>query len=379
MKNLNTSNNFVDHGKFSKYNNYSYKKLDWIDAKIPTVAVLTEKNDIFILEGYYDKKEARKKPDEDEDISLRIEKFVIKQHIVNCFSSVYASATKIKAFSRGIVVGNSMGNILFLEKVVNNVENPYQVLRLITRDLKPAKVIGISFNNSLDYLAIAYNSNEVAVYHTNNLIENLRNKNYRLNFEVVCDGFHQGSITGMDVALQRPIIVTTSKTDKTIRIWNYLTGHCEYCKIILTEKDDSEKEMDILAIAIHPNGYFMAVSDKDMIRFFHLCYKEIRFYNSDAANNESPRSNCHLLKFSNGGHLLAAVSGRNIYIIRSYSRETLKVFKTNHTGTIKNVVFDEKDYFLYSIGNDGIIIEYNLFDFKMYIRKFTYHSFINYF
>ena len=31
--------------------------------------------------------------------------------------------------------------------------------------------------------------------------------------ELVCEGFHQGAITTMDVALQRPIIITTSSAD----------------------------------------------------------------------------------------------------------------------------------------------------------------------
>ena len=76
----------------------------------------------------------------------------------------------------------------------------------------------------------------------------------------------------MDVAQQRPIIITCSKNDKTIRIWNYLTGHCEYCKIILEERDNNEeKEINILAVAVHPNGYYLAISDIEMIRFFHLC------------------------------------------------------------------------------------------------------------
>lgn len=293
---------------------------------------------------------------------MKIEKFVIKQHIVNCFNSVYVNACLVKCFSRGLVIGSNQGHLLFLEKTAHS-ENPYQPLRLISRETKQARVVGLTFNNSQDYLAIAYNTNEIGYFYINNIIENLRNKNFNLKFELVCDGFHQGAITCMDVALQRPIIVTSSKTDKTIRIWNYLTGHCEYCKIILTEKDDSEKEMDILALAIHPNGYYIAVSDKEMIRFFHLCYKEIRFYNHDTGNVDTPKSNCNILKFSNGGHLLAAVSGKNVSIIRSYTRETLKVFKTNYT--IKSIVFDEKDYFLYSIGVDGNIVEYNLFDFKM--------------
>ena len=168
----------------------------------------------------------------------------------------------------------------------------------------------------------------------------------------------------MDVALQRPIIVTTSASDRTIRVWNYLTGHCEYCKIILTEKeDDKEKELDILSVAIHPNGYYLAISDKEMIRFFHLCFKELRFYNNDIVGNDNAKANCHLLKFSYGGHLLAAVSGKTVYLIRSYTRETIREFKTLHS-SIKSIAFDESDRFLYTVGQEGLVMEFNLFNFK---------------
>ncbi len=169
----------------------------------------------------------------------------------------------------------------------------------------------------------------------------------------------------MDVALQRPIIVTSSMYDKTIRVWNYLTGHCEYCKIILTEKEENETELDILSVAIHPNGYYIALSDSEMIRFFHLCYRELRYYNNDSVRNENTKKMCTLLKFSNGGHLLAAVSNKTLYILKSYTRETLREFKTSHTGTIKSIVWDENDYYVYTVGSDGVMIEYNLFNFKV--------------
>ena len=55
--------------------------------------------------------------------------------------------------------------------------------------------------------------------------------------------------------------------------------------------------MDILAVAMHPNGYYVAVSDKEMIRFFHLCYKELRYYNNELAQNEISHTDCHILKF----------------------------------------------------------------------------------
>lgn len=169
----------------------------------------------------------------------------------------------------------------------------------------------------------------------------------------------------MDVALQRPIIVTSSQADKTIRVWNYLTGHCEYCKIILTEKEELDQEIEILSVAIHPNGYYMAVSDNEMIRFFHLCYRELRYYNNDSIGNESTKKNCTLLKFSNGGHLLAAISGRTLYVIKSYSRETLKEFKTPHTSVIKSIIWDINDGYVYTIGTEGLVVEYNVYNFKI--------------
>ena len=51
----------------------------------------------------------------------------------------------------------------------------------------------------------------------------------KINYEVVGGngGFHQGEISHMDTCIQRPIIVTLSKTDSTIRVWNYDTGNCE--------------------------------------------------------------------------------------------------------------------------------------------------------
>jgi hypothetical protein len=91
----------------------------------------------------------------------------------------------------------------------------------------------------------------------------------------------------------------------------------------------------------------------------------LRFYNNDVVNNENPKANCHLLKFSYGGHILAAVSNKTLYILRSYTRETLKEIETPHTGTIKNIIFHDQDLYVYTIGSEGMVVEYSLFDFRM--------------
>ena len=365
---VNVNKNYVDHV--------------WIDGlNVPTMAAITDENDIIIFNALFETSKMTKKNNEE----LKIERFCAKQTISNLFTlntnddnnnaairkgltkgsideGNNTVCTRIISLPFGIVIGSTKGNILFLEKTKTGDFVP---IRFTYRE-KEACVTGLTCCGlNYEYMAVSFNTNEIAYISLNNLFSNLKNEKFEINFNVVCDGFHCGPITTMDVAQQRPIIITTSKKDKTVRVWNYLTGHCEYCKIILEEKDNNaEKEMEILSVAIHPNGYYIAISDIEMIRFFHLCYKELRFYNNDQIGNEPNKANCELLKFSNGGHLLAAVSEKKIYVIRSYSRETLKMFNAPHTGSIIAIFFHNNDHFLYSSGTDGVIVQYNLFDFN---------------
>ena len=271
--------------------------------------------------------------------------------------------TRIKSYEDGIIIGSNKGNVLFVEKLANG---DYLPTRYSFKE-NASPVIGICLENLNEMvLVVGYKSNEIAYVNLKEILTNIRNPDYTLEFSLICDGFHRGAITAMDVSLQRPVIITCSREDKSIRVWNYLTGHCENCKIILEEKEDSkEKEIKFLSIATHPNGYYVAISDNEMIRFFHLCYKELRFYSNDQVGNEQSKANCTIIKFSNGGHLLAAVSERKIFIIRSFSRETLRTFTTPHKGNIVSINFHDDDYFIYSSGTDGIVVQYNLFNFDM--------------
>ena len=358
IKNLNINNcNFVDH--------------DWLNVKTPTVAAITEQRELYLFEGYAPNKNMganfmRKEDmddDDDTNYSLRIEKFVIKQHINEIFTDDSIIPNILKCFNNGIVIGSTQGHLLFVQKFVTGDNISFTPIRYTKRE-KQACVTGLTVNKEQNYFAVSYDSNEIAYFNIKNIFDNLRVLNFELKMDLVCEGFHQGAITTMDVALQRPIIITTSGKDKTVRVWNFITGHCEYCKVILTEKEkNKEKEMEILAVAIHPNGYYIAISDKEMIRFFHLCYKELRFYNNDSTANDNSHPECHLLKFSHGGHLLAAVSGKHMYILRAYTRETIKTFDTPHNTKISKIFFHEQDHFIYTVGSDGMICEYNLFNF----------------
>ena len=382
--NINYNKNYTDHV--------------WIkDAKYPLCAVITENNDLFLFTCVYGKgqiltKKKSKNEKNNENEEVNIEKFIIKQSINNIFNIQNISknnsnnskgisnissnnsnnetitSKRINTYSDGLVIGSNKGNILFIEKIPNS-DNNYSPVRYTIRE-REGSVTGLCFDvfNSMT-LAISFKTNEIAYIGLENVINNLKNSEYDLKFNVICEGFHNGPITCMDVASQRPIIITCSKNAKTIRIWNYLTGNCEYCKIILEERENNEeREINILAVAIHPNGYYLAISDIEMIRFFHLCYQELRFYNNDQVGNEQNKTNCTILKFSHEGHLLGAVNDKKVYILKSLTRETLKSYNIKRNTIIISLYFHYDDSFFYTCDNKGNIIQYNLFDFT--ISKF---------
>jgi hypothetical protein len=66
-----------------------------------------------------------------------------------------------------------------------------------------------------------------------------------------------------------------------------------------------------------------------------------------------------------------------MYIIRSYTRETIKTFDTPHNTKIEKIFFHDQDHFIYTVGSDGVICEYNLFNFhydKICNKDITFFS-----
>ena len=369
ISSVNLLKNYVDH--------------TWIpDPRCPILGAITDTNELIIYNAVFYKSNTNINNTNlnEEDLNQPIERFAVRQTLNNIYDiitvkgnfinsgklnldeNVNLISQRIKAYEGGLIIGSNKGNILFLEKMPNGEYSPTRY----SNKENEASITGLcleKFGNK-ELLVSGFNSNEIGYIDLNEVLTNIKNPDYKISLNYICDGFHKGPITSMDISLQRPIIITCSKKDNTIRVWNYLTGHCENCKIVLEEKEDAkDKDLNILSIAIHPNGYYVAISDSEMLRFFHLCYKELRFYGNDQVGNEQSKANCNVIKFSIGGNLLAAASDRKIYIIRSFSRETLKVFNTPHKGKIVNLFFHDEDKFLYSCGSDGFVIQYNLFNF----------------
>ena len=51
-----------------------------------------------------------------------------------------------------------------------------------------------------------------------------------IKFEYIGSGFHSGPITELHTCLQRPVLLTCSVADQTLRLWNYITSSCDLIK-----------------------------------------------------------------------------------------------------------------------------------------------------
>ncbi len=110
----------------------------------------------------------------------------------------------------------------------------------------------------------------------------------------------------MDISLQRPILVTGSKEDSSIRFWNYYTGQCELSRSYYgreldpapTDKPREHAKL-LLSLALHPSGYYLAAGYIDKVRVMHVLHDDLREFRILEIKN------CTRMKFSNGGQFLA--------------------------------------------------------------------------
>lgn len=160
---------------------------------------------------------------------------------------------------------------------------------------------------------------------------------------LVGGGAHAGPVTSLDMAVQRPIVVSACSQDGTIRVWDYQAGRCDICW---------QASEELTSLALHPFGFLLAVSFSDRIRLMEILSKDLKLF------SDINIKNIHLLRFSNGGHILAAAQAKLIII---FSTRTLKKIATlrGHPREVASMAFDPLDKTLVSVGEDGKVCEWS--------------------
>jgi len=196
-----------------------------------------------------------------------LENFEQKQHVENAFNSdehlMHVSC--LTPFSKGFFVASDNGYMgMWVRSDENNsttAEHPYDFIRKwVVPATKGVRIVGMSVSPGEENLVVACKNNNIGIVQIKSIGLN-EDQEKPIKFDLVCRGFHSGSISSIDVAIQRPIIVTCSKEDSTIRIWNYYTYTCELAREYYVMEDMArEMAKPLHSVAIHPSGYLLAAS-----------------------------------------------------------------------------------------------------------------------
>ena len=378
---LNKNYNYIDHTFYKFRSEQKSKDKDGLKTNSVLITI-TSMNELFIFQSTQKVLESEANFDFAEELNILagfsgIEQYIVRFHINNIFNDTSCQSEKILAinsnFFCGLVIGNDYGDIVLYEKIkkddVNNFE--YDLIKKYEKKNRTrCTCITANFDKSL--ALISYEKSETSFINMKKILEAIKTMPQENTLSILNDGYHSYPLKSFEISVQRPIIVTSSFTDNRIKIWNFLSGYSEYCKIILPQGQKlKEKNFVILTLALHPNGFNIVLSDEEMLWFFYICHKEIRFYGNEISeingNNDEKkkvilqkRNNCYFLKFMNGGDkLLAANNSKNIFIIETFTRQVKNCYHLNHQGKINDVFFTEDNSFIYTFGSDGYIYEVN--------------------
>lgn len=242
-------------------------------------------------------------------------------------SAIVAMARHKKAF----VTASEGGYLTIYDATAN--PNKFAAVRCV-------KLFGDEFPIAAHTIAIDPTEENAVISLVNNRIVSisLSNGDYLLNTEEkpLVMPFHDGPILCCSTCCRKPLIATCG-TDKTVRVWNYIENSLEIIK---------EFTESVYCVSFHPDGLSILIGFGDKLRLCSVFYDDIRPF------REFSIRGCRCVKFSNGGHMFAAVNGSKIQI---YSALTFQLINTlhRHSAGVHNLIWGEADTVIASVGNDG--------------------------
>jgi len=162
----------------------------------------------------------------------------------------------------------------------------------------------------------------------------------------VCQG-HRGPIIGIDVCIRKPLVISGGSSlndDRTIRIWNYLTGALELCKSFHEE---------IFSVAFHPSGLHCLVGFYDKLRLMNVLVDDFR------SHREVAIKMCRCCQFSCGGQAFAAVQGSVVSVFDFHSGTKYFDLK-GHNTKVHSLLWGVDDSVLVSCDEDGTIYQWDM-------------------
>jgi WD40 repeat protein len=286
-------------------------------------------------------------------------------------------ATCLLPHEDGLLVAGENGMIALWEKreLQNTGSKNLSEMMAHERNVKidnRGKIVSMCIRSvgSTTFLGVGYKTNFISVINLSILLKSDEQKLERVFLD---NGYHLGRTADeydptrssfitmdMDVAIHRPLVVTSCKTDSTIRIWNYLTHKCQLARCLtLLRPNDPPSFTRPLSVAIHPSGYILAAGFDSQAIIWHILIDEFRTFHT--FNNYKY---CTKVRFSHSGHLLAIAqilpSNKAVFIHNAYTLEKLHTIQIPPTAMVCEIVFSKDDLVVALCCTDGYVVVYDL-------------------
>ena len=177
--------------------------------------------------------------------------------------------------------------------------------------------------------------------------DDTKTKKVECNLSYLVKGFHTGTITAIASCARKPLIITCSKEDKSIRLWNYRT---HVCVDALTFENDAQRP---LSVDIHPSGHLVLAVFSGRIHLYHVRLDGLRY------SREILVKGARMAKFNGHGGLIAVACSRRLEIYRTYTEQCVGGF-TGHSMPITSFAWHEDDMSIVSCAMDGSVYEWSL-------------------
>lgn len=188
--------------------------------------------------------------------------------------------------------------------------------------------------------------------------------------------FHSGCVNHLCLSSRTSVCATLSLEDESIRIRSF---NSSYGPDVVEEHFSDRKSEIPLSISLHPSGFFLAIGSEDFLREYAIAdsklepIRKVSMKTPFVGINGNPFVNSQpvtLVRYSHGGHLLAAVTGKVAQIFHRYKMSysnadsmgyfTRVMFLSDHTTPIVDLVFSHDDTRIYTSGNDGSVYSWKL-------------------
>lgn len=249
------------------------------------------------------------------------------------------SALCIIPFSNGFLVGGEEARVVMFERNTDDLRMHYTRSQksICVSNQPTAKIKGMSISpNSEDSLILNLDNSQIF---------NLSFTSEQEEAKPLSDLFHTNAITGLDVCIRKPLIVTCG-IDNAVRIWNYEKNNLEVFEVFTEEP---------YSVAFHPSGFHIVVGFADKLRMMNIFATTIKHY------KEIHIKGCKEIKFCNGGHMFAAANGHEVQVFNFYTGENPQNMKfRKHIAKVTSLHWSEDDSLLYSAGADGAVYEWKI-------------------